>query len=169
MAVVNEKDKIPPPSPGRGCAFTFGHRTERQELRRFGLSRGLRLPSEASFFGAFPLRSFAHSNRNALRSHRFFQVGIFYADGNGIICAWLSKTIRRPTQSWDVQCVCIPSLVFDLAKLPSGSVIETAYSPPQGAAKRLSTMGAAQQITETPSLTVESESSSRSTDNSAER
>ncbi len=58
---------------------------------------------------------------------------------------------------------------FDLAKLPSGSVIETAYSPPQGAAKRLSTMGAAQQITETPSLTVESESSSRSTDNSAER
>ena len=99
----------------------------------------------------------------------FFQVGIFYADGNGIICAWLSKTIRRPTQSWNVQCVCIPSLVFDLAKLPSGSVIETAYSPPQGAAKRLSTMGAAQQITETPSLTVESESSSRSTDNSAER
>ena len=133
----------------------------------------------------------------------FFQVGIFYADGNGIICAWLSKTIRRPTQSWDVQCVCIPSLVadfsnphtgthsksssrrrathipyalllnfgrpqlqydtFDLAKLPSGSVIETAYSPPQGAAMRLSTMGAAQQITETPSLTVESESSSRST------
>ena len=43
---------------------------------------------------------------------------------------------------------------FDLAKLPSGSVIETAAAP---------------QIKKTPSLAVESESSPRSTDNSAER
>ena len=43
---------------------------------------------------------------------------------------------------------------FDLAKLPSGSVIETAAAP---------------QIKTTPCLAVESESSPRSTDNSAER
>ena len=43
---------------------------------------------------------------------------------------------------------------FDLAKLPSGSVIETAAAP---------------QIKKTPSPAVESESSPRSTDNSAER
>ena len=43
---------------------------------------------------------------------------------------------------------------FDLAELPSGSVIETAAAP---------------QIKKTPSLAVESESSPRSTDNSAER
>ena len=41
---------------------------------------------------------------------------------------------------------------FDLAKLPSGSVIETATAP---------------QIKKTPSQAVESESSPRSTDNSA--
>ena len=43
---------------------------------------------------------------------------------------------------------------FDLAKLPSGSVIETAAAP---------------QIKKTPSPAVESESPPRSTDNSAER
>ena len=43
---------------------------------------------------------------------------------------------------------------FDLTKLPSGSVIETAAAP---------------QIKTTPCLAVESESSPRSTDNSAER
>ena len=43
---------------------------------------------------------------------------------------------------------------FDLAELPSGSVIETAAAP---------------QIKTTPCLAVESESSPRSTDNSAER
>ena len=54
---------------------------------------------------------------------------------------------------------------FDLAKLPSGSGIESAYPPPHGAAKRLATP----QIKDSQSLSVNSESKTRSTDNSAER
>ena len=58
---------------------------------------------------------------------------------------------------------------FDLAKLPSGSVIETAYPPPQGAAKRLATRGAQPQIKDPQSLPVNDELKPRSPDNSAER
>ena len=58
---------------------------------------------------------------------------------------------------------------FDLEKLPTGSVLDPAYHPPQGAAERLATRGAQPQIKDSQSLPVNDELKPRSPENSAER
>ena len=104
------------------------------------------------------LRGLANGYANASLLLRAFKPRQLNPNGSDYICASRRRSVSEaPLTIFGVANFGRPQLqydTFDLAKLPSGSVIETAAAP---------------QINKTPSQAVESESSPRSTDYSAER
>ena len=140
----------------RNCrrVIAFGLLLARHKLRRLGLSRGP-LRAASPCLRHLPSATLRRIPAPQLRALKPRQSNPNESDS---ICASRRRSVSgAPLTIFGVANFGRPQHqhdTFDLAKLPSGSVIETAAAP---------------QIKKTPSLAVESESSPRSTDNSAER
>ena len=115
--------EIPLSLPGKGTCVYFRtpHRAAGTPMVG-ALALALAPPSGLPSAGRIPapqLRAFKPLSIEKLLA--CFQVGIFDADGNGIICAWFSKTIRRLMRSWGARCACTPSSATDFSNPHTGS------------------------------------------------